>query len=67
MLMIDSGSVELVGLLGIEIKQDGDQWFLIWGSNIQEGVCGFGDTPAQAVKAFSIAFFEERILLPETP
>lgn len=32
---------------------DGDSWCALYGENIQEGVCGFGDTPADAVNDFN--------------
>jgi len=31
---------------------DGNQWCALYGENIQDGVCGFGDTPDQASRAF---------------
>lgn len=35
---------------------DGDQWCALLGDNLQEGVAGFGDTPAKAMWAFDEAF-----------
>ena len=35
-----------------ELSKDGDQWCWLYGENLQEGVAGFGDTPAQAAIAF---------------
>ena len=34
---------------------DGDQWCALLGDNLQEGVCGFGETPAAAMAAFDQA------------
>jgi hypothetical protein len=31
---------------------DGDQWCALYGANLQEGVAGFGDTPALAMSDF---------------
>lgn len=31
---------------------DGDQWCALYGDNLQEGVAGFGKTPAAAMQAF---------------
>jgi len=31
---------------------DGNQWCALYGENIHEGVCGFGDTPSAAMYAF---------------
>lgn len=36
-----------------KIYMDGDQWCARLGENIQEGVCGFGDTPEKAVSDFN--------------
>ena len=32
--------------------RDGNQWCVLLGSNIQDGVAGFGDTPAKAIADF---------------
>jgi hypothetical protein len=34
------------------LSADGDQWCALLGDNLQEGVSGFGDTPAAAMAAF---------------
>ncbi len=31
---------------------DGDQWCALYGSNLQEGVAGFGDSPEEAMADF---------------
>jgi len=31
---------------------DGNKWFALFGENIQEGVCGYGDSPAEAMYEF---------------
>lgn len=36
-----------------KVFQDGNSWCALYGDNIQEGVCGFGDTPADAVNDFN--------------
>ncbi len=36
-----------------KIYHDGNAWCALYGDNIQEGVCGFGDTPAEAVYDFN--------------
>ncbi len=42
------------------LLQDGDQWCALLGDDLQEGVAGFGDTPALAMAAFDKAFWQER-------
>lgn len=39
---------------------DGDMWCALLGENLQEGVAGFGKTPAEAMLAFDTAFYKER-------
>lgn len=39
---------------------DGNQWCALYGDNIQEGLCGFGDTPAKAVVDFDTNYFNQR-------
>ncbi len=31
---------------------DGNQWCALYGDNLVDGVCGFGDTPAKAMQDF---------------
>ncbi|TAL43869.1 MAG: hypothetical protein EPN91_05805 [Salinibacterium sp.] len=39
---------------------DGDMWCALLGENLQEGVAGFGKTPAEAMTAFDQAFWSEQ-------
>jgi len=45
----------------ISVYLDGDSWCALIGDNIQEGLCGFGETPAKALHelANDIAFHNE--------
>lgn len=38
---------------------DGNQWCALYGENIQDGVAGFGDSPADACAAFDAAWFKK--------
>jgi hypothetical protein len=46
-------------IYGARVFADGNQWCAILGEDIQVGVCGFGDTPAKAVKAFNAAWHSQ--------
>lgn len=35
------------------ITQDGDQWCVLYGKNLHDGIAGFGDTPYLAVLAWN--------------
>lgn len=47
-------------LLHPRMFPDGDQWCALYGSNVQEGVAGFGDTPEQAAISFDLAWMNAR-------
>lgn len=44
------------------LSRDGNQWCALYGENLAEGVCGFGDSPYLAMCAFDNAWFAK---LPE--
>jgi hypothetical protein len=39
-------------LLRPKVYPDGNQWCALLGDDLQSGVCGFGDTPDLATRAF---------------
>ena len=41
-------------MLGLTPTRDGNAWSVLYGPNIQEGVCGFGDTPDKAMLDFDV-------------
>ena len=43
---------ECISALGIKPYKDGNQWCILAGDNIQEGICGFGDTIEDALYEF---------------
>lgn len=49
---IQAEEYNLVALLRPRIFIDGNQWCVLHGENLQDGVAGFGDTPYLAVLAF---------------
>lgn len=38
------------------LSRDGNQWCALYGTNLQDGVCGFGTTPDAAMKDFDRAW-----------
>lgn len=38
---------------------DGNQWCMLYGENLQDGVAGFGDSPMLAAYAFDKAWWAE--------
>jgi len=47
-------------LLRPKMYPDGNMWCALYGENIQEGVCGFGETPEKAAQAFDLAWLNSR-------
>lgn len=39
-----------------KISIDGNQWCALYGDDLQNGVCGFGDSPADAMRDFDKAW-----------
>ena len=42
------------------ISIDGNKWCALYGDNLQDGVAGFGDTPAEAMENFDKNWYTER-------
>lgn len=47
-------------MLKPSMAPDGDQWCALYGPNIMEGVCGFGDTPEAASRDFDENWHNQR-------
>lgn len=43
-------------MLKPDIRKDGNQWSVLYGDNIQEGIVGYGDTPHEAIMDWDAAF-----------
>lgn len=56
-VIYDERIIMLIQRLGAKIYKDGNAWCCLYGDNIQEGICGFGDTPYQAGLAFYNEFY----------
>jgi len=44
-----------------KLYPDGNQWCALYGENIQDGLAGFGDTPAKAISDFDKNYFHQKI------
>jgi hypothetical protein len=51
-------------LIRPHLVKDGNQWSALYGDNIQEGVCGYGFTPAEAMADFDKNWREQKITNP---
>lgn len=59
----DAQVAELASMLKLIPYRDGNQWCVLWGENIQVGICGFGDTPFKALLDFNNNYTSETIPL----
>lgn len=58
-IIVEQTDYNLVALLKPQIIQDGDQWCVLFGENLQVGIAGFGKTPFEAIVEFNMAFHKE--------
>lgn len=61
---IETEEMNLVVILNPRIFIDGDQWCVLYGKDLQNGIAGFGGTPRKAVLAFNKAW--DKQILPCT-
>lgn len=47
----------LVESLQPKISKDGNQWCVLYGDNLQEGIAGFGETPIAAILDFNTKMY----------
>jgi len=57
---IETAEFNLVSLLKPRIFIDGNQWCVLYGENLQDGVAGFGSSPIKAVYDFNKAWHKEK-------
>ena len=55
-IAIETAEMNLVALLKPRIFLDRNQWCVLYGDNLQDGIVGFGDSPRLAVYAFNKAW-----------
>ena len=52
---------QCITALGIKPFKDGNQWSFLYGDNIQDGICGFGDTIDEAALDFYTSLKSEKL------
>lgn len=52
---------QCITTLGIKPFKDGNQWSFLYGDNIMEGICGFGDTIDRAALDFYTNLKSEKL------
>ena len=63
---IEAEEMNLFSLLKPKLFQDGNQFCVMLGENIQEAIFGFGETPRKAVWAFNKEW-DKNAITPKTP
>ena len=55
-ILVEQSQYQLFQMLKPELKQDGNQWCVLYGDNLQVGITGFGDTPYEAIRNWNQAW-----------
>jgi len=55
-LLIGEEQMIYVKTFNLMPYKDGDQWCVLLGENLQEGIAGFGETPLKAILDFNTNF-----------
>ena len=53
------GKLRPFRMMKTSIMLDGNQWCVLYGANLQDGVAGFGNSPDMASRAFDAAWYQE--------
>ena len=53
---VEAEELNLFILLGCTLLRDGNQWCVLYGKDLQEGIAGFGDSPMKAIWDFNKQF-----------
>jgi hypothetical protein len=56
--LITREQMVLFEILKPKLYKDGQQWCVLYGENIQEGVSGFGKSPNEAIINFNKSFYQ---------
>lgn len=66
--LVEAEELNKVAILKSRIFIDGKQWCVLYGDNLQDGICGFGDTPMLAIYDFNKAFHSPVVIInPKQP
>ena len=57
--LVQQEEFNLFVMLKPKLYKDGNMWCVLYGDNIQEGICGFGKSPILAIYEFNKAWREE--------
>ena len=58
-VVCQSADYNLFSILKPQLKVDGNQWCVLYGDNLQEGIAGFGSTPEKAILDWNSQWVKE--------
>ena len=50
---VEAEEMQLFSMLKPKLYKDGNHWCVLYGEDIQSGICGFGLTPRKAIWSFN--------------
>lgn len=56
---IQKEEFNLFAILKPQLKQDGNQWCVLYGEDLQSGISGFGDSPYLAILDFNKQWYNK--------
>ena len=54
----EESEFNLFAILKPSLKRDGNQWCVLHGENLKEGIAGFGDSPYHAIMDFNSQWYK---------
>ncbi len=61
----EAAEMNLFLLLKPTLQQDGDQWCVLYGDDLQVGIVGFGDTPRKAIREWTKEWDKKAVVAPK--
>ena len=55
----EQAEFNLFSMLKPSLQRDGNQWCVLYGEDLQVGIAGFGDSPADAILEFSGQWYKK--------
>lgn len=59
--IVNEAEFSLFAQLKPSVFQDGNQWCVLYGQNLQDGIVGFGDTPYRAMLDWNAAWHKPAV------
>lgn len=60
--LVEAEEMNLFSILKPKISIDGNRYCILYGEDLQSGICGFGDTLMLAIYDFNKSFYKKAII-----